>query len=165
MAGFPSRVLRSVFGSRLRDPVPVVHPEHDIGADRINLLEQVATASGLMIPRVTLVAEWTGSAMSAMHQEEAWNTRHEVAHPVIARTSAGLYTYQFDAAYADEDGASVSVNLVFARATPMVDMSTGYSARGSAYAWIDAADPTLVRVSCWDSSGAVADRRFLLEVW
>jgi hypothetical protein len=117
MSGFPIRSLLQTLGTRLRDARPIEHPELEVSAERINKHEALAVAANLVIPRASIVAEWNAvtSSFGILHQEEAWNVDHAQAHPILARTSTGIYTYTFASSYLDRDAIAVATNLVSAR--------------------------------------------------
>jgi hypothetical protein len=116
MAGFPLRTLLTAFGSRLRNARPIEHPELEVDAKRLNLSESVASASSLILPRASLVAELSiTGAVRILHQEEAWNTDHKQAHPALTRTQTGRYSYSFASSYLDLDGNTIGTDLIMAR--------------------------------------------------
>lgn len=165
MSGFPRRVSRDTFGPTLVDVYAAENPEADIPAKAFNtLFHQVGGLNVSSITRAVVVAEWTGTAMGVAYQSEAWNPNGDQAHPVVARTSMGLYTVTFASSYLDETGASISTQLLLARATFMGQVST-WASRRVAYAWVDTSNPLIVNVSMWNpGTGGLADAKFLLEV-
>jgi hypothetical protein len=131
-----------------------------MAAAYLELLIQMTVGANLVLPRASLVADWNSgtSAFDILHQEEAWNVDHVQPHPVIARTSTGVYTYQFDATYNDLSGLAVNTALSAARCTHS-EVGGGCTAE----AWVDASDATLVHIETKDG-GSAADIRFWLEV-
>jgi hypothetical protein len=165
MSGFPSRIVKADLGSTLRDSRPVEHPEYEWAAAYIELMKWQAVGVALCSPRAVLCAAWNGAAFVVAVQEEAWNPARAVAHPTLARTSAGLYTYAFAAHYLDFSGNSVALVLSGFRgvACPILptDAEAPYSvdvARNS-----EAAVPT-INITIKDHSGTAADVPFWLEV-
>jgi hypothetical protein len=158
MSGLPTRSLRSALGPTFRDPRPIEHPEYELSAAQINLLMQMIVGAQLVMPCATIVAEWNaGTLWSYLHREEIWNTNHAQAHPVLTRTSTGVYTCQFLASYTDLDGQAISFAASSARVTACE--------AGGHYgeAWVDSSDATLVHIQTFAGVNA-ADIRFWLEV-
>ncbi len=163
MPGFPTRVLRRVFGPKHRDARPVENPETEIGAAVIEpLLWQVAGLN-LGAPRASVVASWNGAAFVYTHRSESWNADERQAHPALARQSAGVYTLTFAATYPDEDDVNVPTVLGGARVA-CLKVQSAFADRVEARAWVDATDPLVVRVRLWNSSGTAVDEPFWLEV-
>lgn len=167
MSGWPSRILKSELGSTLRDPRTVEHPELEWAARYIELLKHQAVGAALCASRVSLCAAWnTGtSAFDVYQQHEAWNPTGAVAHPVLARTSAGLYTYTFAATYADMDGESVVFAAHGFRVQACGILPTADALPYQAHVELDSeeATPTLV-VTMRGADGAPVDAPFWLEV-
>jgi hypothetical protein len=163
MSGFPNRIVRSNLGPTYRDRNAVENPEVELGADYANLLLHQAVGVQLISPVADLIASWTGAVFVVAKREEAWNVDHSQAHPVLARTGAGVYTYQFAASYLDMDGESVITALADARLTAR-STTAGYANRVSGRAWVDDADATLVHIEIYDAAGSAADAPFWLEV-
>lgn len=162
--GFPKRFTRDELGPTLRNTYPVENPETDIGEDAFNGAFHQVAGMNLIVPRVSLVALWNGSSFNILSQEEAWNPRHSQAHPVLARTTAGHYTYTFASTYLDEDGNPISTALVAARVTELSGTST-FANRVEAHAWIDASNPLIAHMQFWRSDGGASDDpKFWLEV-
>ncbi len=162
--GFPKRFTRDQLGPTLRNTYPVENPETDIGAETWNAVFHQTSGMNLIVPRVALIATWGGSAFNIAHQAEAWNPRGTQAHPTLARTSTGLYTYTFASTYLDEDGVEQSLAL----GAPRADVSTALTAfadRLEAHTWVDTSNPLIVQVRIWKSAdGTATDARFWLEV-
>lgn len=161
--GFPRRFTRDALGPTLRNTYPVENPETDIGAEEtFNPVFHQITGMNLVVPRAALVAEWGGASFTLWHQEEAWNPKRSQAHPVLARTGAGLYTYTFAATYLDENGVAIPTALVAARA-----WAVGYDELGNrcnAWAVINGANPLQVDIRLENTSAVLKDPRFWLEV-
>lgn len=157
MPGFPLRSIMQSFGSRLRDARPVEHPELERGAARANLTEHIAAGSSLILPRASLIAQWSVSlgAFEIYHQEEAWNSRHEQAHPTLARLFAGAYTYTFASTYLDLDGVAQPFEILAVRCSVI---ASNNPAAGCSHS----ANEVLLEVQ---HSDALADMRFWLEVF
>lgn len=162
--GYPSRLSRSALGPRLRNAWPVENPEIDTDAAAWNTLcDQAAGLNKAVIWRAAIAAAWNGTDFDVDYQEEAWNADGDQAHPALERTSTGVYTYTFAAAYDDAEGTSVSTELVAPRATSRNPVTT-YASRVDGYAWVDPANPLVVQVRLFDGSGNPADVPFMLEV-
>jgi hypothetical protein len=159
--GFPTRILRQHLGSKLKDRRRVENPKTEAGADRYNLLEHTAVGCGLITPRVSLIAEWdaTLSKFNIFHQEEAWNTDHEQANPVLSRLGTGMYYYTFASSYLDNDGSVVPLNLVAARAT-VVRRTSNFIADPTVRAQLDG---NRIEISTYNV-GSYSDIAFWLEV-
>lgn len=160
--GFPNRILRQHLGSKLQDRRRVENPKTEAGAARLNLLEHTAVGAGLVVARASLVAEWnaTLSAFSILHQEEAWNTDHAQAHPVLARLGTGRYTYTFAATYLDNDGVAQPLAIIAARPSPVIVLPsslTDVTARTSL-------SGSMLYLNTYNN-GTLTDMRFLLEVF
>lgn len=168
MSGFPLRCLRSAFGSILRDARPVEHPELECSATRINLNEHVTAAASLLLPRVSLCAEWIAatSSFQIYHQEEAWNVNHEQAHPTLARSTDGAYSYTFAATYLDADGVAVATNIFAARCTAIQSTNSGGGLPVlKSGTELSSASPLVVQFFTYDVAGtSPEDHRFWLEV-
>lgn len=162
MAGFPNRILRAALGAIFRDRNPVEDPELELGAEFLNLLMHQATGAQLVCPKATLIVDGATSVKSL--QEEAWNVDHSQTHPTFVRASAGVYTYTFASTYLDMDGVAVATVLNGCRIREIVDMTAGYSARKSAYAWIDSGNPLIVNINTFDAAGSASDSKFWLDV-
>lgn len=165
MSGFPTRFLRSLLGPAFVDSNPVENPESDIGARQFNAAFHQAAGMNLIVPRCALIAVYSGGSFQVSHQAEAWNPENQQAHPALARTAAGSYTYTFASTYKDEEGVDVATVLLTARVTCHRDLSGGFANRISAAAWIDGSNPLRVQVRLWDQSGTGVDHPFWLEVF
>lgn len=164
MSGFPTRIIRSLFGPKLLDNYPAENPETDIPARAFNVGFWQIAGCNLVVPRATVVAKWNGAAFDYTHQAEAWNADESQAHPVLARTSAGVYTYTFAATYKDEDGADIATSLGAPRAT-CHKVLTAFGDRVEGFAWLDAGNPLIVHMRLWESASETAvDEPFWLEV-
>jgi hypothetical protein len=121
MPGFPVRSLIQAFGSRLVNARPIENPEKEVSAERLNLSESLGTASNLIMPRASLIAEWSAVLGRAvvLHQEEAWNVSHSQAHPALQHLGDGAWRYTFAASYRDLDGVLQPVQLFAARCAPI----------------------------------------------
>jgi hypothetical protein len=163
-AGYPARVTRSDFGPQHVDEYPVENPETQRPASSGNLMAwQVAGMNGI-VPRVSLEATWNGSSFDVQHQREAWNPENDVAHPALARVSAGRYTYTLLASYLDADGNTVATVVRKPRLS-VNKVLTAFADRISANAWIDPADPLVVEMRIWEeATGTAVDLPFWLEV-
>jgi hypothetical protein len=163
--GFPKRPLRSAFGPKLEDAYPVENPNTQRGASSFNGELWNTAGMGLVAARVGLIASWTGAAFSIVHQAEAWNPEGDQAHPVLARSALGRYSYTFAATYKDEDGVAVPTDIRAARASSgrvITDFVNQYVVAG---AWIDPAFPLVVQVALYSPPGAImVDVPFWLEV-
>jgi hypothetical protein len=166
MTGFPSRVSRDTFGPTLRNAWAVENPEIHIPAEAFNTaFHQLAGMNVAHPVRAIVVAEYDGvSAMTVSYRAEAWNSKGDQVHPVVARTGAGVYTVTFAASYLNELGASVPTSLLYAKAQSLEKVAA-WSDKREAHAWIDVTNPLIVNVTTWDpASGTAADAKFLLEV-
>ena len=167
MSGFPSRILNSQLGSTLRDPRPVEHPEYEWAADYIELLKWQAVGAALCSPRAQLCAAWnTGTEeFDIFTQDEAWNPTRAQAHPALARTSAGIYTYTFAQLYDDQGGAHVALEIHGFRAVACPVLPTDADGPYPVEVTRDstAETPTLT-ITIMDSTDTPADVPFWLEV-
>lgn len=165
MAGFPARITRSALGPTLVNAYPVENPEQDVGAETLNPAFWQLAGLNRVSGKALLAAVWDGvSAFTITAQEEAWNPNGTQARPVLARTSAGVYTYTFASSYLDESGASIAPGLSGAICRSAYVLS-GYADRTIAEAWIAPASPLIVQIRQWNSSGTVVDRPFVLQVF
>jgi hypothetical protein len=164
MFGFPTRLIRSIFGPKLRDEHPVENPETQIPARAFNaLFHQVAGMNLAMAVRATLIAAWDMDHFEIAYQEEAWNSNRDQARPELTRVTTGRYSYKFASTYKDEDGNDVPTDLVQPRVSTYKYM-TSWNDRLFAYAWKDPADPLRVQVAIYDKDGTLVDEPFWLEV-
>lgn len=161
--GFPRRPLRSAFGPKLTNAYPVEHPETQVGAQSFNPDFWQTAGMGLIVPRAIVIAKWNGSAFDIYHQAEAWNPNGDQAHPVLARTGAGLFTYTFAASYLDEDGNEVPTDIRAARCTGGDDNGGGSPRRG--YGWILTASPLVARFRLVNETLTGQDELFWGEVF
>lgn len=164
---FPNRTTRSQLGPRFRDVYPVENPETDLGAGQLNeALDQIA-GMNVIVPRVSLAASWGGSAFNIEHQAEAWNSDEAQLHPVLARISAGRYTYTFVATYVDGDGNVVATVLgpprIAPTAAPATD-ATPFADGLRARAWRDPGNPLAIKIAIATDALALVDAPFWLEV-
>jgi len=165
MSGFPTRFLRSLLGPKFVNTSPVESPESDIGDVQFNAAFHQLAGMNLVVPRVALIASYTGAAQTILHQAEAWNPENAQAHPVLARSAAGVYTYTFASTYQDENGAAVATVLLAPRVSCHRDLSGGFANRIEAHAWKDGSNPLIVQVRLWDTGGTGVDHPFWLEVF
>lgn len=167
MSGFPLRHLLQSFGSRLRDARPIEHPELEVSAARLNLGESIAAASSLLLPRAVLVAQWNvaSQTFTIFHQEEAWNLKHEQAHPTLAQITDGAYSYTFASSYLDNDGVSVPTVLPAARLTAVQEVSSGGGAPTYSTGTELRPDGVTVEFFIRNSADELINRRFWLEVF
>lgn len=165
MSGFPSRITKSQLGSTLRDPRAVEHPEYEWASECIELLKHQAVGAALCCPRVVLCAAWVTDAFVIYYQEEAWNPNGAIAHPVLARESAGVYTYAFAETYVDQGGNAVGFDPHGFRAHTCPISPTHDNGPYPADVLRDstALVPTL-RIILTDSDAVAADVPFWLEV-
>jgi len=166
MPGYPTRLIRSSFGPKRIDPRPVEHPEQEVGAADYNAaFHQVAGMNLAIATRASLIARWDSgtSHFVVSHQEEAWNSEREQAHPALVRVGAGVYTYTFAATYLDEDDVAVTTELGAPRVT-VHKVLTAYADRVVGFAWVDASSPLVVQIRLWDAAGTPEDAPFWLEV-
>lgn len=165
MSGFPTRFLRSFLGPRLQNAKPVANPEKEVGAETLEpLLWQVA-GMNLGASRASLIATWTGSAFQVHHQSEAWNANGAQAHPVLARTGTGVYTYTFAPTYLNEEDQAIETNLLAAR-VDCTGPQGAFMEHVTARAWRDPVTTTLVHVRLWlTGPGTPVDDQFWLEVF
>lgn len=166
MSGWPSRLFRAELGPVLRDPRPVEHPEYEIPAEHIELLRHQLTGLALVGPRAVCLASWTGSAFSVHWQAEAWNPRNELAHPELARTSTGVYTYTFPSATAqDRDGNSVPLDLQYGRCSICSGSPVGTTQPLAADVINLATSPASFQLELRNGAGTAIDKPFWLEIW
>lgn len=165
MSGFPSRFLRSFLGPKLIDDRPVERPQAEVGAGALNPAFHQLAGMNLVAPRVALIAFYTGAVQTIVQQAEAWNPENAQAHPTLARSAAGAYTYTFAASYLDEDGVAVPTVLAAPRVTCHRDLSGGFANRIEAKAWKDSVNPLVINVRLWDTGGTGVDHPFWLEVF
>ena len=162
MSGFPTRHLRSAFGSVLRDSRPVENPELERSAFRANLAERDCAAASLLLPRASLIAEWIAASSSfrIYHQEEAWNVDHSQAHPALTYYMGGMYRYTLAESYLDADGIVTQTDVIAARVTGIA-ITGGPSVTD----WNCSINGLQVTVSLFDGFGSLIDARFWLEVF
>lgn len=163
MSGFPTRFLRSVLGPKFVNTNPVENPEGDIGDAQFNAAFHQVAGMNLVVPRVALIAFYTGAVQTIVHQAEAWNPENAQAHPALARTGAGAYTYTFAATYKDENGSDVATVVMAPRVSCHRDLSGGFANRITAHAWKDAGNPLMIQIRLWDTGGTGVDHPFWLE--
>jgi hypothetical protein len=166
MSGWPSRILRAALGPVLSDARPVEHPEHEWASAHIELLKHQAAGHALISPRVVCLAEWTGSAFDIHWQAEAWNPRNELAHPVLARTSTGVYTYTFPTAAAEDlDGNSVPLNLKYGRCAVCPADPVGTTQPLQADVIDRGTTPASFQLELVNGSSTAIDEPFWLEIF
>jgi hypothetical protein len=166
MSGFPSRLLRSIFGPKvLVNTNPVENPNSDLGAEAFMPLFHQVAGMNLLAPRAVLLGFYTGAVLTIQHQAEAWSPDNDQVHPTPARSAAGVYTYTFASTYKDENGADIATVLLAARVSCHRDLSGGFANRISAHAWKDATNPLQINVRLWDTAGTGVDHPFWLEVF
>jgi hypothetical protein len=139
---FPKRPLRSSFGPKLRNAYPVENPAIDVGDVAFNGMFSTVAGLGLISARSIVIANYTGGAFVIGYQAEAWNQELSQAHPVLARSGAGLYSYTFASTYLDEDGVAVATDIKGPRPFSQAD-SSGTTV-GEAFGWINPANPLQV---------------------
>lgn len=167
MIGYPRRITRDQLGPSLRNTHPVDNPETDVGAETLNALFHQASGLNLAVAtRASVIATWDalGLDFDIEHQEEAWNPRRTQLHPVLSRQGVGEYSYAFAASYLDETDVAHPTALISVRASAMVEISTAADIV-RCIAWIDPANPTVVRIRLFDASGIATDAaQFWIEV-
>lgn len=159
---FPLRPLRSAFGPKLENAYPVENSNTQIGDGSFNAAFWALAGLGLVLPRVVVVAKWTGSSFTIFHQAEAWNPDGAQAHPVLARSATGRYSYTFASTYLDEDGVAQDTVLRAARCTAGDDNGGSSPRRG--YAWILSGTPLVVNFRVDNDALVGQDELFWLEV-
>lgn len=163
MTGFPSRITRGTLGPKFVNAAPVEQPEQDIGDQQFNAAFWQVAGMNLGAPRVSLIAAYVGAAFVVANKTEAWNPDGTQAHPVLARTSAGVYTYTFAASYLDEDGAAVPTVLRAPRLS-CHKVLTAFADRIEAHAWVDVTNPLILQLRLWTgAAGTAVDEPFWLE--
>jgi hypothetical protein len=168
MSGFPLRVTRSQLGPRMRNTRPVDNPETDVGEQLLNTLMDQVAGSNVITPRASLIARWNGSAFDVAHQAESWNTDGSQAHPQLARSAIGRYTYLFAPSYLDGEGNQIATALPAPRVTVHevpVSEAALYLNISYAMSWIDPTNPLRVKIALNDATGNTGvDWAFWLEV-
>jgi hypothetical protein len=125
MSGFPRRPSRKTFGPTFKNERPVRNPETQASAELVNLLAFQVAGGGLMVPRAWVIFDATGGPADPpiIAGAQSWNpdgnTTPEYAPPVIARTSAGLYTINYNSDYPDENGELVPIGILTAFGRPV----------------------------------------------
>lgn len=161
--GFPNRPLRTAFGDKLEDSRPVENPKQEVGKAAFNAAFWNTAGLGLVLPRWVVIASWNGSQLVVQHQAEAWNPNNDQAHPVLARSATGKYSYTFASSYLDEDGVAVPTTIfrpgghverVIAAATDRTDL----------YAWVTGSPP-VANFWIYDDAGTLRDDPFALFGW
>ena len=163
MSGFPSRFLRSLLGPKFVNTNPAENPETDVGAQQFNAAFHQVAGMNLVVPRVALIASYSGGGFVYSHQAEAWNPENAQAHPVLARSAAGVYTYTFASTYKDEDGTDVATVILAPRVSCHRDLSGGFANRIEARSWKDGSNPLIIQIRLWDTGGTGVDHPFWLE--
>ena len=105
MPGFPLRTSRAAFGPKPVNTKPVVNPERQLGAEIGNLMMWQIAGAGLMVPTARMIFTVTGTVLALAQHTEAFQPDGGAA-PIVARTSAGLYTFVYLANYPDENAES-----------------------------------------------------------
>lgn len=165
MSGFPSRFNRGHLGPKFRNANPVENPESQIGDAQFNAAFWQTAGMNLIVPRVALIAQYVGSSFVVAAQEEAWNPDLSQAHPVLARASAGVYSYTFAASYLDEDGVAQPTVLRAPRLS-CHKVLAAFADRVDAHAFIDAGNPLVLQLRLWlSASGTAVDEPFWLETY
>jgi hypothetical protein len=162
--GFPRRLIRSHLGPKLRNNYPVENPASDVGDATLNGLFWNTAGLGLVGARWVVIAAWNGSQLVIQHQAEAWNPENDQAHPVLARTGTGTYTYTFASTYLDEDGVAVPT-VIYAPNGCVNRTLSAASERTDLYAWIPVGTPLVVQARQWDDGGTARDEPFALAGW
>lgn len=165
MSGFPRRFVRSVLGPKFVNTAPVENPESDIGDAQFNAAFHQLAGMNLTVPRVSLIAFYTGSQFVVSHQAEAWNPESAQTRPALARAAAGSYIYTFAPTYKDEDGVDIATSIFAPRVSSHRDLSGGFANRIEARAWMDAANPLQIQIRLWDAGGTGVDQPFWLEAF
>jgi len=164
--GFPTRITRSALGPKFRDTIPVENPETDVGAQQLEQVFQQVVGANLIVPRVVVIATYSGGAFQYSHRAEAWNPDGAQAHPELAWVSAGNYTLTFAASYLDENAVAVPTVLLAPRISSHRDLnSVGFAGRVESRAWIRSNAPLVVQIRMWDTGGTGIDQPFWLEVF
>ena len=85
----------SVFGQPRKNRKAVDDPTTDVGAEHMNpVFNDLAMLSRLAV-RVWASFHYTGSAMVLDSNDEMWRNVASYTLPVVARTSAGIYTVTY----------------------------------------------------------------------
>lgn len=164
MSGFPSRFVRSHLGPKFVNTAPIEKPESQVGDAQFNAAFWQVAGMNLVLPRVALIAHYTGGQFVYGHQAEAWNAENAQLHPALARTGAGAYTYTFAANYLDEDGVAVATVLRAPRLS-CHKVLTAFADRIDAHAWVDNGNPLVLQLRLWNQAGAGVDEPFWLEAF
>lgn len=130
-----------------------MNPETDVPALAFNtLFHQVAGINVSSIARAFVAAHWSSPNLVVDYQAEAWNHKGAQAHPVLARTSTGVYTLTFAATYLDENDVAVPTSIMAPRCGVNKMMSALTDIVASA-CWIDPSNPLLVHIWTWQPGG------------
>lgn len=141
---FPKRPQRSSFGPKLVNNYPVENPNSDVPDTALNGVFWTAAGLAGVLPRASCIASYTGGQFVISHQAEAWNPNGDQAHPTLARTNTGVYSYTFASTYLDEDGVAVPMDLKGSRVTcPSISSGTNFA---EGVAWVDSVFPLVVIV-------------------
>lgn len=167
MSSFPTRVIRSFFGPmKHKDDRPVERPENEFGAEHLDRLLAQSCGMNQVIQRAVLAAEWNAgqSDFDIRYQGQTWNPERSIAHPVIARSATGVYTWTFAESYADMDGNDINPSILMPRIST-AKVLTAFSDRVESDAWRDASDSKIIHIRIWrESTGAAEDAPFWVEV-
>lgn len=161
MTGFPTRPTRQDFGPQLKNARPIENPELQVGEETLNPALWQLAGAGLMVPRAVLIAEWTGSAMQILYQQEAWNPRNDQPKPGLSRSSAGVYIYSFAATYLDEKGEERPTNILAAD-VKVQQQVTGITGKLEEFVWTVG---NVVHFRFRNHGGTDADAKFWLRVF
>ena len=166
--GWPTRLYRAALGPVLQNPRPVEHAEYEVDAAHLELWKHLSIGAGLAVPRASCVAKWdTGSsAFIIAHQSEAWNPRNALAHPVLARSAAGVYTYTFPSATVEDlNGESVALDLEYGRCSLSSTSPVGTTQPLHCDVINMGTSPASFTLNLLNGAGAAVDKPFWLELF
>lgn len=166
--GWPTRLLRAALGPVLQNPRAVEHVEYEVDAAHLELWKHLSIGCGLSSARVSCLAKWdTGSsAFIIAHQSEAWNPRAALAHPALARTGTGVYTYTFPSAtVVDLNGQSIALDLEYGRCSICSTSPVGTTQPLSGDVINMVTSPASFTINLFNGAGSPIDKPFWLEIF
>jgi hypothetical protein len=162
MGSFPIRHTRAAIGPKLQNRFRIIDPRKEIGDESFNMAFWTVGAAGLMLPMARFICTQAGSADPVVTSHaEAYNPNGDGDAPVMDRTSAGVYPFDFvTSQYPDETETSRPLVLEGGIAVPLV------AAFRHAQVEIDV-DAISGTIRFWSDGGATpADcAKFMVILW
>ncbi len=155
-AGFPTRPSRASFGPDPINSRPVRDPAMEFDGEKYGrLMLHQLSGLGVVSAMAWAVLDLLNPTPAILSRAEAWNPNALVnasyPAPVVSRSAAGLYFFEYAASYPDHSGIARTLDLKFAA---VCDVSSDANVH-HCKAYI--IGPRTIGIRTWDSANAAMD--------